>query len=277
MPLETELSLVKSAVRQAGEAILRIAQEDFETDQKNDRSFVTAADLEANRILKNLLTVEFPDYGWLSEETSDDHKRLGQGRVWIVDPVDGTREFVKKIPEFAVSVALVEQNKVVLGVVYNPSTGELFEAVRNGGAKLNGHAIMSDHSLGAKPIVEASRSDLKKGRFESLEALMEIHPCGSIAYKLARVAAGRADAVLSLTPKNEWDIAAGVLLVEEAGGKARRCSGEPFVFNQPQTLVDGIIAASAAAYDTIREIVRQQEKIETVQIETCDKPIDVEI
>lgn len=277
MPLETELSLVKSAVRLAGEAILRIAQEDFETDQKNDRSFVTAADLEANRILKNLLTVEFPEYGWLSEETSDDHKRLGQQRVWIVDPVDGTREFVKKIPEFAVSVALVEQNKVVLGVVYNPSTRELFEAVRNGRAKLNGHAIMSDHSLGAKPIVEASRSDLKNGRFESLEALMEIHSCGSIAYKLARVAAGRADAVLSLTPKNEWDIAAGVLLVEEAGGKARRCSGEPFVFNQPQTLVDGIIAASATAYDTIREIVRQQEIIETVQIETCDKPIDVEI
>jgi len=277
MPLETELSLVKSAARLAGEAILRIAQEDFETNQKKDRSFVTAADLEANRILKNLLTVEFPEYGWLSEETSDDHKRLGQQRVWIVDPVDGTREFVKKIPEFAVSVALVEQNRVVLGVVYNPSTGELFEAVRNSGAKLNGQVIMSDHSLGAKPIVEASRSDLKKGKFEFLETLMEINPCGSIAYKLARVAAGRADGVLSLTPKNEWDIAAGVLLVEEAGGKARRCSGEPFVFNQRQTLVDGIIAASATAYDTIREIVRHQEIIETVQIETCDKPIDVEI
>ncbi|GAG40525.1 unnamed protein product, partial [marine sediment metagenome] len=230
MSLEREMKLVKAAVSEAAEAIMRIAEHGFEADYKADNSPLTAADLEADRILKETLTKNFSDYGWLSEETRDHPSRLECRRVWIVDPIDGTREFTMQIPEYAISVALAERGEPILGVICNPSTGELFEAVRGGGTKLNSQPVSSNHPLGDRPVVEASRSDIEKGRFAAFESLMEIRPCGSIAYKLARLAAGKADSVFSLTPKNEWDIAAGVILVAEAGGKVAGTSGEAFVF-----------------------------------------------
>jgi len=255
MHLNSELELVKSSVRSAAKAILQIAHDGFEADYKTDNSPLTLADLEANRILKETLTQSFGEYGWLSEETRDDRARLDCQRVWIVDPIDGTREFTLQIPEFVISVALAEREEVILGVIYNPSTDELFEAVRGGQAKLNDKFIRSNHRFGDKPVVEASRSDIEKGRFAAFESVVEIRPCGSIAYKLARLAAGKADSVFSLTPKNEWDIAAGVILVTEAGGKVGGTSGKPFLFNQPDTLVNGIIAASGQAYETICSII----------------------
>ena len=255
MSLEKELELAKSSVRQAGEVIQQIAREGFTADYKTDKSPITAADLEANRILKDALTGNFPEYGWLSEETRDEPSRLERERVWIVDPIDGTREFTMQIPEFVTSVALAERGEIILGIIHNPSTGELYEAVRGGGTKLNGQPVKSNHRLSDRPVVEVSRSDIEKGRYEAFESTMEIRPYGSIAHKLARLAAGKADSVFRLTPKNEWDIAAGVILVAEAGGKARRRDGEAFVFNQQNTLVDGIIAASSQAYETICSMI----------------------
>jgi len=259
MSLERELDTVKSCVFEAAGAILRISGGGFEADYKADKSPFTAADLEANRILKEALMGEFGEYGWLSEETRDDRGRLECERVWIVDPIDGTREFVMGIPEFAVSVALVERGEVVLGVVCNPSTDELFEAVRGGGAKLNGEVVNCDHPFAGHVVVEASRSDIEKGRFVEFESLFEIRPCGSIAYKLARLAAGMSDSVFSLTPKNEWDIAAGVLLVRESGGRVGRPGGEAFVFNRADTVLEGVVAASSAAYETVCSIIHQQD------------------
>ena len=168
--------------------------------------------------------------------------------------MDGTREFVMKNPEFVVSVALVEDGCPILAVIYNPSTKELFHAVRGQGCKLNDKAIKSDHRLSGKPIVEVSRSDIDKGRFAQFESALDLRPCGSIAYKLARLAAGLADSTLSVTPKNEWDIAAGVLLVQESGGRVTDIQGNDYVFNQHDTLVDGVIAATSASYDLIKEI-----------------------
>lgn len=251
MQLERELDLTKFAVRKAGEAIMQIAREGFKSDCKADDSPLTIADLEANRILKEILTQNFAGYGWLSEESRDDSTRLGCERVWIVDPIDGTREFVLRIPEFAISVALVERGEAVLGVIHNPSTGELFEAAKGGQVKLNDKSIRCNHPLGDKPVVEVSRSDLEKGWFAAFESLVQIRPCGSIAYKLARLAAGKSDSVLSMTPKNEWDIAAGAILVTAAGGKVEDGSGKPFVFNRQNTRIDGVTAASGEAYDTI--------------------------
>ena len=256
MSLDGELEAVKSCVREAADAVRAIASEGFEADYKADNSPLTAADLEANRIIRRDLTERFSEYGWLSEETRDDASRLDCDRVWIVDPIDGTREFVMRIPEYAISVGLAECGEMILGVICNPSTGELYEAVRGGGTKLNGEPVSSNRSLDGRVIVEASRSDIEKGKFAAFESLVEIRPCGSIAYKLARVSAGLADSVFSLTPKNEWDIAAGVILVSEAGGKVGRPSGKPLVFNQRKTLLDdGIVAASSCAYDRVCSII----------------------
>ena len=255
MPLESEMTVVRDAVHKAGQAILRIAEESYKTARQVDRTVLTTADLESDRILKDILLGEFGDYGWLSEETADDQSRLEADRVWIVDPMDGTREFVMHNPEFVVSVALVENGHPVLGVIYNPSTDDCYEAATGCGTKLNGRPFFSDHVFEGKPKVEVSRSDIEKGRFAAFDGLVDLRPCGSIAYKMARLAAGEADATLSVTPKNEWDIAAGVILITEAGGRVTDLSGKPYLFNQADTLVNGVIAASNQAYDRICSII----------------------
>ncbi len=255
MLLNRELDNSKMAVKLAGKAILEIACESNLSAPEVKRTIVTAADLVVDRILKESLLNKFDDYGWLSEETKDDSSRRNHQRVWIVDPIDGTREYVMHNPEYVVSIALVENGSPVLGVIYNPETEELFEAVLGEGAKLNGRKITSNHMLKNKPVVEVSRSDIEKGRFAEFSSRMELRPCGSIAYKLARLAAGMADSTLSVTPKNEWDIAAGVLLVTESGGNVTDLNGEPYIFNQNATLVNGVIAATAESYDTIKEII----------------------
>jgi len=254
--LEQELEVVKQAVREAGEAILSIADKHYsEAAKQADRTVVTKADIEADRILQDHLGKAFPDYGWLSEETKDDGSRFNRDRVWIVDPMDGTREFVMKVPEFVVSVALAEKGQIILGVIYNPCTGELYEAVRHGGTNLNGKRLYCDHKLDDKPKVEVSRSDIEKNRFVDYESYLDLHPCGSIAYKLARLAVGRADSTLSVTPKNESDIAAGVLLVTEGGGTVTDLAGQTHRFNQRDTLLNGVIAASSAVYKIVHETV----------------------
>jgi myo-inositol-1(or 4)-monophosphatase len=254
--LEQELEIAKHAVQEAGEAILHIAEKYYKTAPKGvDRTVVTEADIEADRILRDHLQGRFPAYGWLSEETKDDTSRFRRDRVWIVDPMDGTREFVMKVPEFVVSVALAERGRIILGVILNPNTRELFEAVQEAGARLNGRLVRCDRPLDGKPKVEVSRSDIEKNRFSGYESHLELRPVGSIAYKLARLAAGKADATLSVTPKNEWDIAAGVLLTTEAGGKVTDLAGQPHQFNRRDTLLDGVIAASVTAYGPVKQAV----------------------
>lgn len=238
-----EMTIVSEAVQKAGEAVLHIARD-------------TTADLEANRILKKALLENFPEDGWLSEETRDDLQRLAKKRLWVVDPIDGTKEFIRGLPEFSVSVALVEDGQPVIAAVYNPSTGEMFSAVRGEGSWLNGKPVRSDHVFTGRPVIVVSRTDAERGEFMLCEPHAEIRPVGSIAYKLALIAAGRADAVVSLSPKNEWDIAAGVLLVEEAGGRVTDREGRPFVFNRAKTLVNGVIAATARAYDHVRALIQ---------------------
>jgi len=255
MPLEPELKSVKHAVRKAAEAIMQIAKESYKTARPVDRTVLTTADLESDRILKDVLLGEFGDYGWLSEETADDQSRLEADRVWIVDPMDGTREFVMHNPEFVVSVALVEHGHPILGVIYNPSTDDCYEAALGCGTRLNGCPVFSNHVFNSKPKVEVSRSDIEKGLFSAFDGLVDLRPVGSIAYKMARLAAGEMDATLSVTPKNEWDIAAGVILITEAGGRVTDLSGKPYLFNQPSTLVNGVIAASNQAYDRICSII----------------------
>jgi len=234
-----------------------MAAEGFETAYKANEDPVTTADLKAGSILREGLIENFPDTGWLSEETRDDYSRLDKELVWVVDPIDGTKEFVSGIPEYVVSVALVEYGLPVLAVVYNPATEELFPAANGQGAWLNGEAINAEHALAAKPVLLASRSEIRRGEFEPFEPFAEIRPCGSIAYKLALVAAGIADATFSFGPKNEWDIAAGVLLVSESGGNVTNRNGAPFTFNQRSTLVDGIVATTKRALRPVRMLIER--------------------
>ena len=251
------LEVLKKYVHQAGQAIFQMAAEGFETAYKTNEGPVTSADIKADSILREGLIKDFPGTGWLSEETRDDYSRLDKKMVWVVDPIDGTKEFVSGIPEYAVSVALVEDGQPVLATVYNPAMEELFMAAAGQGAWLNGKAIKAEHTLTVKPVLLASRSEIKRGEFEPFEPFAQIRPCGSIAYKLALIAAGMADATFSLGPKNEWDIAAGVILVNESGGNVTDKSGTPFTFNQRSTLVDGIVATTRDAHEPVKILIEQ--------------------
>lgn len=246
--LEKELQVAKDAARAAGQEILRLAQNGFETTYKSNDDPLTTADLAANQILQTMLCEAFPSDGWLSEETQDDEARLKQERVWIVDPIDGTKEFTEGVPQYSVSVALAENGVVVVGVVYNPATDELFWAAQDEGAFLNDDPIHVLPQVTSRPTILASRSEVKRGEFDAFMEDFDVTAVGSVAYKLALVAGGTAAGTFSLTPKNEWDIAAGVLLVQEAGGTVMNKDGTPFVFNRRDTLVGGIIACSPIAF-----------------------------
>ena len=167
---------------------------------------VTEADMVADRILSARLRRRFPEDGWLSEEGVDSSDRLGRRRVWIVDPLDGTREFITGRPEFCVSVALVEDGQVVVGVVVNPVTGDRWAARLGCGATLNGRPIhvRECNDLQGGPIV-VSRSELTRGVLEPWRSL-PLHPAGGMANKLVLVAMGSAVATFTPRMRHEWDL-----------------------------------------------------------------------
>ncbi len=243
--LNQALDVARQATLQAGEAIKSYFGRDFEISDKGHGDPLTTADLAADRILHEQLLAAFPDDGWLSEETLDNPARLERTRVWVVDPLDGTREFVKSIPEFAISVALVVSGRVALGIVYNPISGELFHALRGGGAYLDGRpARVTPRAQLDGARILASRSEFNRGEFDGLAPSLDIVPTGSIAYKLGLVSAGQADATWSQRTKSEWDVCAGVLLVQEAGGRVTDLDGQAHIFNRPRPQVKGIVASN---------------------------------
>lgn len=230
------------AMREAGSAIEQLQATGFSIETKANNDIVTKADLLADEILKDRLLKPFPDYGWLSEESVDNAERLNRQYIWIVDPIDGTKEYATHVPEYAISVALVEYGKPVLASVFNPATGELFHAVRGEGAWLNGVKLDCRSMSAEDVLLLASRSEYKRGEWQVYENVYEVKQVGSIAYKLALIAAGKAHGTFSLGPKNEWDIAAGVLIAEEAGAIVSDKHKKPFLFNQKNVLVDGVVA-----------------------------------
>ncbi len=239
------LELAKDAAREAGRLVMGYYCDEYEVREKGENNPVTTADLEADRMLRRILLEGAPGTGWLSEETVDSPERLQRDDVWIVDPIDGTKEFIDGVPEFAISIGLSSKGEMVLGVLYNPPKDELFWAEKSGGAFLNGEAIrVTGRSNLEGSALIASRSEFKRGEFENYRGAFEVRPVGSIAYKLAQIAAGEADLTWSLGPKNEWDIAGGLCLIHEAGGKVTQPDGVAFRFNRPDPLVPGILASN---------------------------------
>ena len=250
-----ELAVLERALREAGAAVGQVVQTGLKTTYKTGDDPLTQADLAANQVLQETLLGTFPTDGWLSEETRDDQRRLTQARVWVVDPIDGTRELVQGIPEYALSVALVVAGAPRLGGVYNPAKDELFLGVVGAGVTCNGQAVRADHVLGEVPLVLASRSEVQRGEWERFGGQAQIRVVGSIAYKLALVAAGRADATFSLEPKHEWDVAGGVALVLAAGGVATTAAGQALRFNQMPPLFPNLLATTVQAEAVMRQIL----------------------
>jgi myo-inositol-1(or 4)-monophosphatase len=182
--------------------------------------------------------------GWLSEESVDDPSRLQKKNVWIVDPLDGTREFVAGIPEFCISIGYAVNGRCVAGGICNPATNEVFLGAIGNGITYNGKpANASSQTKLNGSTVLASRSESKRGEWKRFEsANFKVREMGSVAYKLALVAAGLADATFTLVPKHEWDIAAGAALVESAGGFVRLPDNQALECNRQSPLLPGLVA-----------------------------------
>jgi len=218
----------------------------IEAQRKAGGDPVTEADLAVDAVLRRTLLRD--GEGWLSEETADRPDRLRARRVWVVDPIDGTREFVQGIPEWCVSIGYIVDGEAVAGGIHNRVAGQTVLGSLTTGVRLNGSPVRAkDASRLAGSVVLASRSEVNRGEWERFRgAPFTVRPCGSVAWKLGQVASGQAEATWTLVPKNEWDVAAGTALVRAAGGEVRtRDWGHPR-FNREKTLLEGLIACGAA-------------------------------
>lgn len=264
--LDRDLALALAGAYRAGALAMASFGAEHEVVEKGPDQPVTPVDIEADRLLLEVLAGARPEYGWLSEETADRPDRLAAERVWIVDPIDGTRSYIAGRPEFAVSIGLAERGEAVLGVVHNPATREVFWAVRGGGAYVgvlesesvpqpSARLRVSSRSTEDQTVLLASRSEIAAGEFDPFHGGWRLKPTGSTAYKLALIAAGAGDVFLSRGPKSEWDVCAGALLVEEAGGRTTDLDGRPLEYNRPDPYVHGVLASNGRLHEYVLGIV----------------------
>jgi len=241
-----DLNRILDALKAANALVSTLQTSSLMTEYKPGGDPVTLADRAINQMLWQMLPNK--EEGWLSEEVPDDPSRLTRRRVWVVDPVDGTKEFVAGIPEWCISVGLVEDKSAVAGGVCNPVTGEMMVgSVDFGFWQVGTQRRLVDPQEG-RPLVLASRSEVQRGEWDRFrEAPFTVRAVGSVAYKLALVAAGLADATWTLAPKHEWDVAAGVALVLSAGGSVMSLDRRQPSFNRVETRLDGLLAVSAGA------------------------------
>jgi myo-inositol-1(or 4)-monophosphatase len=233
---------IEAALEAARSVFSRFTPGGVQAEFKAGHDPVTEADRSVDAALRqNLLRA---GEGWLSEESADDLSRLDKQHVWVVDPLDGTREFVMGLPEFCVSIGYVENGKPVAGGIYNPATQEKFLGAVDTGVLYNGKpARPSQRTSLEGALVLASRTEVKRGEWKLFEnAAFTVRPMGSVAYKLALVSAGLADVTFTLTPKNEWDVVAGAALVKSAGGFVSTLERTDLTANRKDPLLSGLLA-----------------------------------
>lgn len=251
-----DLALIEQAARAAGEVALAARQRGLTTVTKSDGTPVTNADMEVDALLRDALTAARPDYGWLSEETADDPARLERRRLFVVDPIDGTRSYLKDKPWWAVSIAVVEAGRPVAGVVHAPDVRETYAAIAGQGATLNGEAIAPS----AADAIEGCGMLADKPMFSHPAwprpwPPMRIESRNSVAYRLCLVAHGAFDAALALSSKSEWDLAAADLIATEAGCLVTTHKGQALTYNSPVPRVRSLVCAAPALHRLILDRV----------------------
>ncbi len=232
-------TLATNAALKAGDILLNYYKNAYDIHDKGYHNPVTTADHEADAFLKNFLLEATPEFGWLSEETVDSPERLDKEFVWIVDPLDGTKEFIEGVPHFVTSIGLVQNGTPILGVLYNPVTKELIRTDENGLVWYQEQkAILCQETMLINVGCLNSRSETRRGLWKpwAIE-FKELIPIGSVAYKIGLVAAGMQDFFVTLRPKNEWDVCAGHALLLALGGNMKTVTGEEITYNQRDTII----------------------------------------
>ena len=253
---ETDLELLENTVRAAGKIALKFFTGDYRRWSKAGGSPVTEADLAVDAFLKEELRRGRPDYGWLSEESLDDPARLEARRVFIVDPIDGTVAFMKGRPHFTICAAVVENGRSLSGVVFNPARDECFTAEESKGAHLNGNPIHA----GGRNAIEGCKLLGNRALFTDWPP-MQIENFSSIAYRVALVAAGQFDAMVSLTSKRDWDLAAADVIIREAGGRLVDLDGREPIYNGPDAIQGATIAAGPGLIAPLLTALREKNSL----------------
>lgn len=249
------LQRIQTALELARDVFERFTPGAIATEYKIGHDPVTEADRAVDAVLRGTLLRD--GEGWLSEETADNASRLEKERVWIVDPLDGTREFVQGLPEFCVSIGFVENGIPVAGGIYNPVTQETFLGAVDVGVLYNGQpARPSGRTKLEGALILASRSEVKRGEWKPFEnGTFKVQSMGSVAYKLALVSVGLADVTFTLTPKNEWDVTAGAALVKSAGGFVSTLEKTDLIANRRDPLLSGLLASGPLLKDELLALV----------------------
>ncbi len=250
MRASDDLALLVSAAHAAGEIARRHFGEGPKSWEKTaGQGPVSEADLEIDKMLRARVMGARPDYGWLSEESPDNPARLHCTRVFIVDPIDGTRAFLEGQTGFSYALAIVENGRPVAAVVHLPMMGLTYIAARGLGAFLGDQRLTVTQC--ATPVgarVLATRPQMTAANWPGGLPEIDRHFRPSLAWRLALVAEGKFDGMVNLRPTWHWDIAAGVLLIEEAGGVVTTAAGQELLFNTPKPSAEGVIAAGAALH-----------------------------
>ena len=250
--------LLRNTVREAGALALSLFRTELKNWTKGASSPVSEADIAVNELISGRLRSATPHYGWLSEESVDDEQRLAKQRVWIVDPIDGTRGYLAGREDWCISVALVEATRPVLAAVFAPASDEFFFAERGRGTLLNGTpvdatsgtAIDISRVAGPKPLIE---------RLVRSSSEISPHPrIASLALRLCRVAHGWLDAAFAGGQSQDWDLAAADLIVQEANGKMTSLSGEAIQYNRREVTHGMLVAAGRDRHAFIVEHFRSR-------------------
>ena len=245
---QADAELLFSAVQDAGAMGLELSRQNVRNWAKPDGSTVTEADLQIDAFLKSRLHGARPDYGWLSEESNDTPDRLSRNRLWIVDPIDGTNSFVNGTDGWCIGAALIEDGQPILAALYQPKADLFYAAALGHGAFCNRVSMKPNDGSGF-----AGATLLGTGR--ALKLLPGVEAAASpnipLLLRLAHVASGKADIALSLGMRNDWDLAAGHLLVQEAGGLITQSTGVLMIYNQLVPKQNGLLAAGKKRHSTV--------------------------
>ena len=252
---ETDITLLIDAANAAGEIAKSFFREDPESWDKGDgQGPVTEADLAIDRMLRHDLLAARPDYGWLSEETEDDETRLHHDRVFIIDPIDGTRAFMAGHEHFAHSLAIAENGEITTAVVHLPIMERTYVATKGGGATLNGDPIaVSDSNDIATTTFLANKANMLPEFWRHGVPPVKRSFRPSLAYRMCLAAEGRYHGMLTLRPTWEWDVAAGDLIAREAGGVVTTQQNLPPRYNNAKPQIAGLLTAGPILHARLME------------------------